>query len=298
METTESPIVVGVFRERALAEQAVDELRHAGFRDDQIRYSGKGAMAGGFLETLMSKFSGQGDESVFDALTEQGIPKDEIEYYQHEYDAGSAIVSVQSYGRQQEASDILSRFGAYDARSRPEYMQDAHTIQLREEVLQPRKHAVEIGEVFIRKVVVTEQRTITVPVMREELVIERRSIPIDSVDTADTTGTTDTAGTSDQLSSNPDLPDNQDQPIGKLVEIGEGEVIRIPIRTEQVTIEKRPVVIEELVVGKRHIQETKRFSGTVQREVPHIEREGNVNIRGNNVDVEDVPVRSEQSGPY
>jgi len=59
METTESPIVVGVFRERALAEQAVDELRHAGFRDDQIRYSGKGAMAGGLLETLMSKFSGQ-----------------------------------------------------------------------------------------------------------------------------------------------------------------------------------------------------------------------------------------------
>ena len=282
METTESPIVVGVFRERALAEQAVDELRHAGFRDDQIRYSGKGAMAGGLLETLMSKFSGQGDGSVFDALTEQGIPKDELEYYQHEYERGSAIVTVQSYGRQQEASDILSRFGAYDARSRTEYMQDAHTIQLREEVLQPRKHPVEIGEVFIRKVVVTEERTITVSVMREELVIERRSIATDSVDA------------SDQLSNSPDLPDNQDQPIGKLVEIGEGEVIRIPIRTEQVMIEKRPVVIEELVVGKRHVQETRRFSGTVQREVPHIEREGNVNIRGDNVDVEDVPVRSEQ----
>jgi len=282
METTESPIVVGVFRERALAEQAVDELRHAGFRDDQIRYSGKGAMAGGLLETLMSKFSGQGDGSVFDALTEQGIPEDELEYYQHEYERGSAIVTVQSYGRQQEASDILSRFGAYDARSRTEYMQDAHTIQLREEVLQPSKHPVEIGEVFIRKVVVTEERTITVPVMREELVIERRSIATDSVDA------------SDQLSNSPDLPDNQDQPIGKLVEIGEGEVIRIPIRTEQVMIEKRPVVIEELVVGKRHVQETRRFSGTVQREVPHIEREGNVNIRGDNVDVEDVPVRSEQ----
>jgi stress response protein YsnF len=282
METTESPIVVGVFRERALAEQAIDELRHTGFRDDQIRYSGKGAMAGGLMETLMSKFSGQGDGSIFDALTEQDIPKDEVEYYKHEYEAGSAIVMVQSYGRQQEARDVLSRFGAYDARSRPEYMQDTHTIQLREEVLQPRKHPVEIGEVSIRKVVVMEERTITVPIMREELVIERRSIPIDP------------AGTSDQQSNNPDMPDNQDQPIGKLVEIGEGEVIRIPIRTEQVMIEKRPVVIEELVVGKRHIQETKRFSGTVQREEAHIEREGNVNIRGNNVDVEDVPVRSEQ----
>src|SRR5881227_3228399 len=204
METTESPIVVGVFRERALAEQAVDELRHAGFRDDQIRYSGKGAMAGGLLETLMSKFSGQGDGSVFDALTEQGIPKDELEYYQHEYERGSAIVTVQSYGRQQEASDILSRFGAYDARSRTEYMQDAHTIQLREEVLQANKHPVEIGEVFIRKVLVTEEKTITVPVTREELIIERR------------------AATTDQPS------EHTDNLIGKVVEIGEGESIRIP----------------------------------------------------------------------
>lgn len=285
METTESPIVVGVFRERALAEQAVAELRHTGFRDDQIRYSGKGVMAGGLLETLKSKFSGQGDGSVFDALTEQGIPKDEIDYYQHEYEAGYAIVTVQSYGRQQEASDILSRFGAYNARSRPEYMQEARTIPLRGEVLQPRTYPVEVGEVSIRKVVVTEERTITVQVMREELIVERRSISTD---------VTDSAGVSDQLSNNPDLPDNQEQPIGKLVEIGEDEVIRIPIRMEQVTIEKRPVVIEELVVGKRHIQETRRFSGTVQREVPHIEREGNVNMRGNTMDVEDVPVRSEQ----
>jgi len=284
METAESPVVVGAFRERTLAEQAIDELRRAGFRDDEIRYSGKGAMAGGLLETLVSKISGQGDESIFDTLARQGMPKDEVEYYQHEDEAGYPIVMVQSYGHQQQARDILSRFGAYDARSRPDYIKDAHTIQLREEVLQPHKNSVEIGEVFIRKVVITEERTIVVPVMREELVIERRSIPSNSAGAADSAV---------QPSNNPELADYQDQSIGKLIEIGEGEVIRIPIRTEQVLIEKRPVVTEELVVGKRHIQESRRFSGTVQREEAHVEREGNVTIHGQGNYGEDVPVRTE-----
>src|SRR5947209_15959771 len=114
MDTTESPIVVGAFRERALAEQAIDELRRAGFRDDEIRYSGKGAK-GGLLETLVNKFSGQEDEGIFDTLARQGMPKDEVEYYQHEDEAGNVIVMVQSYGHQQQARDILSRYGAYDA---------------------------------------------------------------------------------------------------------------------------------------------------------------------------------------
>lgn len=285
MDTTESPIVVGAFRERALAEQAIDELRRAGFRDDEIRSSGKGAMAGGLLETLVNKFSGQGDESIFDALTRQGMPKDEVEYYQHEDEAGNIIVIVQSYGHQQQARDILSRYGVYDARSRPEYIKDAHTVQLREEVLQPHKQPVEIGVVFIRKVVITEERTIVVPVMREELVIERRSIPTSS------TGASDSAI---QPSNNPDLADYQNQLIGKLIEIDEGEVIRIPIRTEQILIEKRPVVTEELIVSKRNIQESRRFTGTIQREEAHIEREGNVTIHGQGNYVEDVPVRTEQ----
>jgi stress response protein YsnF len=84
------------------------------------------------------------------------------------------------------------------------------------------------------------------------------------------------------------------KPIGKLIEIGEGEVIRIPIRTEQILIEKRPVVTEELIVSKRHFQETRRFTGTVQREEAHVEREGNVTIHGRGNYVEDVPVHTEQ----
>src|SRR5262249_30079252 len=48
------------------------------------------------------------------------------------------------------------------------------TLQLHEEELRPRKQPVEKGEVRVRKEVVTEHKTVDVPVRREEVVIERR----------------------------------------------------------------------------------------------------------------------------
>jgi hypothetical protein len=59
MATTERPSAIGIFRDRTLAERTVDALLHAGFRDDEIRMWGQRASAGGFLETLISKWSGQ-----------------------------------------------------------------------------------------------------------------------------------------------------------------------------------------------------------------------------------------------
>ena len=37
MESQESPIVAGVFRDHSIAEQAIGELRHAAYRSDQVR---------------------------------------------------------------------------------------------------------------------------------------------------------------------------------------------------------------------------------------------------------------------
>lgn len=51
------------------------------------------------------------------------------------------------------------------------------------------------------------------------------------------------------------------------------------MRSEQILIEKRPVVTEELLVGKRKVQETQRYTDTVQREEARIEREGEVTVR-------------------
>jgi len=259
MEQTDPSFAIGVFHDRALAKQAIDELRHAGFRDDQIWLPGSESSTGGFLDGFVHRLVGEDHHQSLDTLAEQGLSPSDVEYYQHELEAGRSVVAVQSYGHRQEARDILNRFGAYDARTRSP-VEDVHRIQLREEVLQPQKEPVEIGEVFIRKVVVTEEKAITVPIRREEIVIERRSV----------------------------LPSSADQPAQqgevRLVELGENECIRIPLRTEQVFIEKRPVVAEEVLVSKRNVQEIRRFTDTVRREEARLEREGNVTIRGDRVE--------------
>ena len=261
METQESPIIAGVFRDHSIAEQAIGELRHAGFRSDQVRLW-QGATSGGLLDGLVSTLSGHGKESnLHETLVEQGMTQEEATYYQRELESGRIIVTVQSYGYKQQAHDILYHFGAYYMHTDPAQVENMHTVQLREEVLEPHIQSVEIGEVFIRKVVVTEEKTITIPIMREELVIEHRAISPDQP--------------TDQCSHS----DHSNYLIGRIVEIGEDETIRILVRSEQVLIEKRPVVTEELLVRKRKVQEVQRYTDTVQREEVHIEREGEVEVR-------------------
>lgn len=125
---------------------------------------------------------------------------------------------------------------------------EGRSVELREEELRARKEDVQAGEVQIRKDVVTENRTIEVPVTREEVYVERHP-----------------ATGEHRASGEP---------------IGEGESIRVPIHEEQVTVEKRPVVTEEIEVGKRRVTDTERVSGQVRREEAHIERTGDVEVRG------------------
>jgi len=54
--------------------------------------------------------------------------------------------------------------------------QDGTRLELVEEHLEAHARPVQIGEVLIRKEVVTETRTIEVSVRREELVVERRAV--------------------------------------------------------------------------------------------------------------------------
>ena len=104
----------------------------------------------------------------------------------------------------------------------------------------------ETGEVRGRKEAVTEHRTMETPVQREEVVIERQA---------------PTGGPA----SAPD--------------IAPGEEIRVPVTEEQFTVEKRPVVKEEVTVGKRVVQDTKRVGGEVRKEEVRVEREGGVDVR-------------------
>ena len=124
------------------------------------------------------------------------------------------------------------------------------TVQLREEELRAQKRPVETGEVEIRKEVVSEQKTMDVPVTREEVVVERHPVDPKTADRYD-------AG-----------------------EIGQDETLRVPVREERVEVEKRPVVTEEISVGKRQVQDTERVSDTVRREEVRLEEEGDVDVRG------------------
>jgi uncharacterized protein (TIGR02271 family) len=124
---------------------------------------------------------------------------------------------------------------------------EAQKMQLREEILHPRKEQVQTGEVRVGKDVVTEQRTVDVPVTREEVYVERQPV--------------------DRRAS--------DRPIDASSE----RTIDVPVREEQVSVEKRPVVYEEVGLGKREVTDTQQVSDTVRREEARIDHDGDVNVR-------------------
>lgn len=299
MATGERDILVGVFDDREHAQNAVNELKRAGFTDEQIgvasrereereprgegqeSYTEEGAVtgavagagigglwalgiaagalpgigpiiAGGLLASLLASAAvGAVVGGLAGALIGLGVPEEEAQYYEEEFKAGRTIVTVKAAGRFAEARDILDRFGAYDINSRPTMARTAEaeegrTIQAREEQLRAEKEMAETGEVRVHKDVETEQRTMEVPVSKEEVVIERHPV------------------------------EGREAPAG---EIREGEEVRVPVSEEQVHVEKQPVVTEEVTVGKRETKDTERVSGMVRKEDIDIEKRGDVDIR-------------------
>jgi len=116
-------------------------------------------------------------------------------------------------------------------------------VPLVEEEIITKKHVEQVGEVHVRKEVITEERQITVPVTREVLRVERVSVGHEV--------------------------GNGDRPFEK-------ESYDIPIREEHVTVEKHPVVREEVHVGKEVQQDEEVTSATVRRERAEIETKGAV----------------------
>ena len=129
-----------------------------------------------------------------------------------------------------------------------ERRESADTIQLREEELEARKRREQTGEVTVGKRVVEEEKTLEVPVAREEVYVERRPV-------------------NREVSGDVDLGDAD-------------ETIRVPVMEEEVDVDKRAVVTEEVSVGKRVIQDTETVSDTVRREEAVIDREGDARVAG------------------
>jgi uncharacterized protein (TIGR02271 family) len=113
-----------------------------------------------------------------------------------------------------------------------------------EEQLQAQKTPQQVGEVTINKRVVEDRQTIEVPVMREEVRVERR--PFDGSTTYDANGAvTDGNATGEAF---------------------QGETIRVPVMEEQVEIRKVARPVEEIEISKVTTQDTRQVDDTIRRE--------------------------------
>jgi uncharacterized protein (TIGR02271 family) len=113
---------------------------------------------------------------------------------------------------------------------------DADTIDVpvHEEELVAERRQRETGEVRVEKDVVEEQAELDVPVTRDEVTVNRKRV--DREATGDETAFTD------------------------------GDTIRVPVTAEEVDVQKRDRVVEEIEISKRPVTETERVTDTVRRE--------------------------------
>jgi len=116
MSVTPSSAIVGVFRDQAIAEQAMDAFYNAGFTHEQVRKSVP-ETSNGFFEDLKNLFTGAStpNGNVASDLTGMGISDEEAQYYVQEHNNGNVILSVHASGREQEAQAIMHQYGAYRA---------------------------------------------------------------------------------------------------------------------------------------------------------------------------------------
>jgi uncharacterized protein (TIGR02271 family) len=308
--TTNRSTVVGVFEDREDARRAIEALKDDGFTADSISVlapdkqateaiaedtgthagagAATGALAGGILGGLggwlvgigalaipgvgpfiaAGAFAtaiggaaiGAGVGAIAGALVGMGVPEEHAKYYEGEAKAGKTLVTVRADTRYDDAQRILRDFGAYDVESRDRPVATGNpliqtgarpmaaskdTMQLREEELVANKQTVETGHVQVGKEVVTEQRTLDVPVTREEVTIQRT--PVDR------------------------------RPSDRPIEDGD-QSISVPVHEEQVDLQKRAVVYEEVGVAKRTVSDTEQVSDTVRREEARIQKDGDTHL--------------------
>lgn len=302
----QSGTVVGLFRDQPSAEAAIQRLKTAGFTEDQIGVAvrdrdrqteltestgtqaaedaTKGAVGGGVVGGVIGLLAGVGALAIpgvgpiiaggalastlagagigaaagglIGALVGMGVPEEDARHFERGFKEGGILVTVQAGGRAEAARQALAEVGADLGPTRRDFAtpatagaalgtDDSERLELREEQLDVDTRQVQAGEVRVRKEVQTEQRNIEVPVTREEVVIERHP-----ASGRDVTG----------------------EPIGN-------EEVRIPLMEEEVDVQKRAVVREEISVGKRPVEETRTVSDTVRREEARIESEGDVSFR-------------------
>lgn len=262
MESGRRECVAGLFHDDSRAETAVDQLKSGGFSESEIGVAtaniSREPRRTGFWNKITGALGREehaGSASELQGSLEScGIPDQQARYFNQALTDGDALVTVHTAGdRAILARRILASAGADmgdsgNLAAAPSDVQGERRIQLLGEILRVHKERVQRGEIRLRKEVVTQNQHVEVPVTREELVIERNAVE-----------GREAAG-----------------------DIGMGEKeIRVPLSEEQVRVEKSPVVTEEVRVGKKQVQDTKRIDDTVRHEELRTEKRGEAEIPGN-----------------
>ena len=117
-------------------------------------------------------------------------------------------------------------------------------LRLRKEELDINKSRVQKGDVEFSKEIIEEQKIVDVPVRREEVVIERRTL-------------------NNEQSDSP---------------ITDEESIRIPVSEEVVDVDKRTVITGEISAHKREIEDIKHVEETLRREEARVNKTGNPDV--------------------
>jgi stress response protein YsnF len=141
------------------------------------------------------------------------------------------------------------------------------TLEFLEEEVVPRTTTVDTGEVVVRKHVVTEMRTVQVPVRREVVQVYRLGPAGEPVEaTAQPTGQT-----------RPSAESFATEPGGVIWDsTEEEEVVRLPLLEEEAVVTTRLVVREEVVVRRLRYRGRRRVAEEVRREEPRLQAQGRV----------------------
>jgi uncharacterized protein (TIGR02271 family) len=185
-----------------------------------------GVMMESFFSLMTVGMGGSPSNAMSSKLIGRGLPVFTAKQCEKEINNGKMILLVDTY----------------ETYNSPIYEDQFETekttaVRLREEKLDIIKERVQVGELQLQKEIVEEQRTVYVPILREEVYIERRPVIDGKYDGSAFT---------------------------------EDEIIRIPITEERIEVTKRPVVVEEVIVGKRKIQETKQVQDIIRKEEARI----------------------------
>jgi uncharacterized protein (TIGR02271 family) len=321
---TERSTVVGVFRDRDLADRAIDELHRLGFSDDEIGFAvrdgdstigvdnepgdaGSGAVtgaiagagvggfigaavallipgfgpvvAGGILASILGgAVVGAAAGGILGALVGLGVPEEEARYYENEFNAGNIIVTVKAGTRYDEARQILFRNGAYDVTDREGLAPAGMATGTTGRGLSPDEmHNTVPGEARgLRRDPEHDRME-----LREERVRPRT----ESAETGEVTVGKEVVTEHREM----EVPIRREEvtierrPVeGRPAsgEIRDGEEIRVPVYEEQVTVDKEAVVYEEVEVHKTPVQNTERISTEIRREEPRLEHTSGVTVRG------------------